>query len=306
MSILKLLQEFEEWLRLDGPRAAVGTVHKYAGTVRDFVGQFSIQAAPFEYQLYLKLEAETSSASTFNRKVAALRWFSRFLLARGLREGPDPMEGVRMRRKPKRLPQPISHEDMLKMIEAAQQEGDVQDLVILELAYGSGLRREELAKLRLGNFITRDLIRVIGKGDKERMTILTDPALRAVVKLVAQRHGFEGDEEMEEALFWRHARKNTEEVLLQSPTRDVTELADPGHFVWSRWLRYAKPLGLRATPHKARHGFATRLRGAGTDLITLRDLLGHEDLRTVAVYAGMEGNLLLAAKAAHARQRDAR
>jgi site-specific recombinase XerD len=254
MSVILLLNEFEQWLRREG-RVSAATIYKYAGTAREFVGKFGVHATKQQFREYLDVEAAKSAPATYNRKLSALKRFHQFLVSRGVRGDDDPLVDAKMRRKPRRLPQPVSHEDMLKMLGAAEEAAEWQDVAILELAYGSGLRRDELAKLRLGNFVTRDLLRVIGKGDKERMTIITDPALRAVVRVLAQRWGFEGEAEMEEALFWRHARKNPDEVLFQSPTREATELADPGHFVWTRWQRYAKPLGIRSSPHKARHGF---------------------------------------------------
>jgi integrase/recombinase XerC len=305
-----LLDAFEQWAQNYGPQLAPVSARKYRSVAEDFCRRFGHPAHADTDTMrgwYDTVRGEVKD-SAVNVKVAAMRAFFSFLRDKSV-ICDDPMFGIKMRKVRRGLPSPIEHRDVLRVIELIKsqpiEEETLQDLAIIELLYGSGLRVSEAANLRLANFVSRDAIRVWGKGEKERVTILTDPAYLAVRDLILYRlGGLDGPEYLKDSAFWDMVHSSPAEALFYSKSREVPSLKSPGHFIYGRWVAYTERLGVRKSPHKARHGFATRLRSKGVDLATIQDLLGHEDLETVKIYAALEEEGLRAVKAAHARQLD--
>jgi site-specific recombinase XerD len=312
-----LLDEFERWVVQYGPQVSPQTARRYRAACEEFADRFGhpIHADVGILRQWFTAISEDAAPNTINRKIASLRALYSFLRDKGAcKHDHDPMQGIQMRAVQKRLPQPVAHDDMRKII--AQLKGgttqEIQDAVIIEVLYGSGLRRDELARLRLCNLIDRDTIRVVGKGDKERVTIITDPAYDAIKRLILRKYG-DGvprterirEEFGDDTAMWDIVKGMPEAPLLHNAKAvPLAELKDPGHYVYDRWRSYAEPLEIKASPHKVRHAFATRLRSGNVDLVTIQELLGHEDIRTTQMYAALEAPGLRAAKAAHARQRD--
>lgn len=219
------------------------------------------------------------SRRTVARKLSAARSFFRFLHLDD-RIPTNPTRAVRAPKTDKRLPGHLSQADVrivFEVAEARAAENTLQgtrDLVILEFLYGSGLRLSELHDLDLGMLDrSRALVRVTGKGNKERIIPVTASALRALDRYEPRRsevHGGPGAGLGEVSALLLNARGGRlSRRSIQESVRRSLEAA-------------AGARGL--SPHALRHSFATHLLEAGADLLAVKELLGHVSLSTTQIY----------------------
>ena len=242
------------------------TTRKYLQYVTAFARHFGKppdQLGPDElrsYQAYLLQERKVTPGTAVNC-VAALRFFFIKTLKRHqFREFlPYPKDR-------RRLPTVLSREEVSRLINAA---GTLFRRTLLMTLYGTGMRRSELAHLKVGDIDSqRMIIRVVaGKGGKDRDLPLSPVLL----------------ETLREYWRWRKPKPylfptRTRRLQRQEPISDKT--------VWIACSEAARRAGInkRVTPHTLRHSWATHLLEAGTDLRTIQILLGHGDLETTAQY----------------------
>jgi len=224
----------------------------------------------FATDLYAKGRAKSSVA----RKLACLRTFFKYLLRRGI----IPLNPATRVARPK-LPQPLaaflSVDEAVALLESADgrtPQGS-RDRAILELFYGGGIRLSELVGLDLSDLdLEEDLIRVRGKGRKERVVPIGSYAIRALRSYLASRPEF-----------FKGKRGNPEEGALFL-NRWGCRLS--GRSIARIVLKYLIKSGIshRITPHGLRHSFATHLLDAGADLRVIQELLGHSRLSTTQRY----------------------
>lgn len=211
--------------------------------------------------------------------IAALRAFYRYAAAERL--VPENVAAqLSLPRRWKRLPKALSAEEMELLLRPPPQPDAAAlcDLAILELAYGSGLRRAELCALRLEQLhLDAGFVTVVGKGNKERIVPLGGRARAALARyLGAARPG----------LVRPHSPAN---VFLSARGRPLAPA-----LLWHRIRRRAQLAGLTrpVTPHMLRHSFATHLLEGGADLRVIQELLGHASLGTTEVYTHVAGDRL--------------
>lgn len=220
-------------------------------------------------------------ARTLGRNVAALRSFSRFCQRRGY-PASAAFASVRTPKQPKSLPKALSVADARAVIDTAEAMVEqpwiaARDTAVLSLLYGCGLRISEALGLTRANAPAGgvEVIRVVGKGGRERVVPVL-PAVRRAVDAYLSACPFNLDPN--EALF-RGARGGP-----LSPR--IIQLA-------TERLRGALGLEASATPHAMRHSFATHLLGRGGDLRTIQELLGHASLSTTQIYTSVDSERLL-------------
>ncbi len=214
------------------------------------------------------LHRRAVTKSTMARKLSSLRSFFRFLLKNDLLQK-DPTTGVRNPKQEKHHPKALNVDQALALMEAAippDPEG-LRDLALAELLYGSGLRISEAVSVDVFD-IDSGMVRVLGKGSKERIVPVSDKCEQRVRAWLAQRHAFDPDPE-EQALFLgvRGKRLNRREA-----NRALARLAS------------VAGIPRDVHPHMLRHSFATHLLEAGADLRSVQELLGHERLTTTQRY----------------------
>ncbi|HEX9776467.1 MAG TPA: tyrosine recombinase XerC [Actinomycetota bacterium] len=209
--------------------------------------------------------------SSVARKAAAVRAFYRFLVRRKLR--PDnPAALVQTPKRGRALPAIIrpAQIEALMALPPRDDPFGARDRAILELLYGSGIRVAELVGLDLERIdVDQRVVRVLGKGSKERMVPMSEPAAGALRVYLDARPGCMKEASAPEALFFNRRGK-------RMGTRDVRAMVE-------RYVKEAVPGG-KASPHTFRHTFATHLLDGGADLRSVQELLGHIDLRTTQVY----------------------
>ncbi len=216
---------------------------------------------------YLALLGKDNKKSSIGRKLAAIRTFFRFLLRRGV-IAKNPAELIATPKREQRLPFHLDIDQVTTLVEAPA-DGDkyvLRDRAILEMLYSCGVRVSELTGLNIGDLdLSGGMVRVMGKGGKERIVPVGSRAIEAVHAYLAQRGELAGGGPL--FLNTRGDRINR---------RSVTRIVD------SHVLRIAA--FKRISPHVLRHTFATHLLEGGADLRAIQELLGHASLSTTQKY----------------------
>lgn len=232
--------------------------------------------------------------TTIARKLSAIRTFFLFLERLGLRKG-NPAADIAMPKLEKNIPNYLPVDEMFRLLERPEQEKPLglRDLAILEVLYSCGLRASELKDLTLSSIdFDERLVKVIGKGNKERIVPIGRKALEAVRKYLEAT---------------QHIRRRDKEDAGDKPLF----INFRGGPLSSRSIgrivkKYAKgsALGSNISPHSVRHSFATHLLDGGADLRSVQELLGHESLSTTQRYTHVSlDRLMQVYDRAHPRSR---
>ena len=268
----------DQW-NLDGfvvslTAASPNTVSAYQRDVRlfvEWVDRHGVQAPTQVTKQHIRsyvafLTTSKLARRSISRKKAALaRYFG--WLSRNRKVKVDPTVGVKTPSDKGRLPKVLTAEQLRALLEHHPQEHPrwrhLRDDAVVEMLYGSGLRVSELCSLDVDSIdVRRGIVRVMGKGSKERQVPVSKPAVDAVRDWVKLRHEVSVDDEL--ALFLNHRGKRI-------TARDVRRLIDD---------RAVSP----THPHALRHTFATHLLDNGADLRAVQELLGHADVATTQRY----------------------
>jgi integrase/recombinase XerC len=264
---------------------------EFTAFLRDTEASVSLQAVkPTQIRRYIAhlFDARGCDSRTVCRKLSSIRALYRFLKITGILEN-DPAAAIPGPSIAKKRPAPLKVDEVMKLLrtslagrtDAAQR----RDNAIMELFYASGMRRAELAGVRLADVdLAERTIRVTGKGNKERLVVINRAAAEAI-----------------EAYLRVRPRSADPALFLGRGGKALT----PKH-VWRIFRDIYRVSGIQkhASPHTLRHSFATHLVENGVDLETVRELLGHESLATTGVYLQLAmGHKRRAYDEAHPRDR---
>ena len=219
------------------------------------------------------------------RRLSTLRRFYRYLLREGL-IGEDPTADVRSPSLGRPLPKSITEASVEKLLAAPPETTlGVRDRAMLETMYASGLRVSELVALALNELdLTTGLVRVTGKGGKERIVPLGDEATsRLGDYLKGARPSLLGEQKSGAVFLTRRGQPMTRQAF------------------WQLIKRYSAAAGIDSSlsPHSLRHAFATHLLNHGADLRSVQMLLGHADLSTTQIYTHVAKARLQTLHASH-------
>ncbi|WP_416308656.1 site-specific tyrosine recombinase XerD [Neptunicella sp. SCSIO 80796] len=210
------------------------------------------------------------SERSTSRFLSSLRGFIQFQLHNKLRMD-DPMRMLQNPKIPQSLPKTLSESQVEGLLAAPQAEDPVQlrDKAMLEVLYATGLRVSELVGLHMNQLsLVQGVVRVIGKGNKERLVPLGEEALEWLERFIRQGRGL--------------LLNGNSDVLF--PSKRGTQMTR--QTFWYRIKHYAKLADIKVdlSPHTLRHAFATHLLNHGADLRVVQMLLGHSDLSTTQIY----------------------
>jgi integrase/recombinase XerD len=279
MNNSELLDEFSDalWLEDGLSRNTLDSyrrdLNKFAGWLEAQRGAALLQTTHADIQGYLGhlLLKQKAKASSTGRNISSLKRLFRYLLRQN-KVTVDPTLQIDTPKLPRNLPKTLSEADVELLLNApdTQTPLGLRDRTMLEVLYATGLRVSELVTLRVTQVsLDMGVVRVMGKGSKERMVPLG-----------------------EEALDWlRRYLADGRAVLLGRQTCDamfVTARADAmtRQMFWYLIKKYAQRSGLNLalSPHTLRHAFATHLLNHGADLRVVQMLLGHTDISTTQIY----------------------
>ena len=295
------LQLWQEWL-VQEKRLSRHTVTAYQSDVFAFLRFYagyrgegiSIailgNAALGDFRAWLAALAETGhTAASRGRALSSLRNFYRWLDRRGVVHNAV-IATVRRPKLPRRLPRPLAEADMASLLELAAETPDLpwvgaRDRALFTLLYGGGLRISEALGLTGGALAQGDILRITGKGGKERLVPLL-PEVRSVLEA--------------------YLRQRPYPLLAEGPIFIGIKGERLNPAVAQRQLRTLRrqlQLPDSATPHALRHSFATHLLASGGELRAIQELLGHASLSTTQLYTEIDMESLQEVYAkAHQRQ----
>jgi len=296
-SWLDALRSFDDDLR----RRAVADKTRRAYSIDN--GQFAAWAAERELKpasidvralrrYAAGLSEQGCAPSTVARKLAALRGLFAVLLSGGIRSE-NPAELLSSPKRAQRLPRVLKPSEVAALLDRipADTSLELRDRALFELAYGSGLRAEELVSLDVESLdFDAEAVRVEGKGGKTRIVPAGEHAMRSLGRYLERARPalqLPG----EPALFVSKSGRRLS-------TSDVRRRLR----IWARQCTAGAPALASAHPHALRHSFATHLLEGGADLRTIQELLGHASISTTQVYTRVESARLRSAYArAHPR-----
>jgi tyrosine recombinase XerC len=252
--------------------ASVHTMINYQVDLREFkgvVGKKEVLAIDYlEIRRFLAhLKERNYSKSTISRKLACLRSFFKFLVRENVIEN-NPASSVATPKRDKRLPHFLEESEVGTLLEAPKIETSEgrRDKAMMETLYSSGLRVSELVGLNIEHVDrVSGLVRVRGKGKKERLVPLGGAALKAIEDYLTKRKS----DEPRQPLFLN----NRDGRLTDRSVRRMI-------------LKYARLCLAKkeVSPHMLRHSFATHMLNRGADLRSVQELLGHQNLSTTQIY----------------------
>lgn len=282
-----IIKEFEGFLKLEKGLSS-NSIDAYLSDMeklRQFMELEQMELRPEELEQqhlsrFLTWISEMGlSARSQARTLSGLKAFYRFLLMEDLIQK-DPTSLLESPRLGRKLPEVLSIEEidrMMDKIDLSKAEG-ARNRAMLETLYSCGLRVSELVGLQLsGIFRAEGFIRVIGKGDKERLVPISRRALKEIDLYLPDRNALDIQPGHEDVLFLnRRGRMLTRNMVFTI----VKELA--------------KAAGIQKTvsPHTLRHSFASELVNRGADLRAVQEMLGHESITTTEIYTHLDREYL--------------
>ena len=280
------VERFDDFLALE-QGASVQTSRAYKLDIARFVAYASVKGAKSpidvgartlrEYVYHLK-DLGLSPAS-IRRNVSAVRTYFKFLLAEG-HVVRDPSERLETPKKWRTLPDVLAVDEIEKLLAAPSLDEPLafRDRAMLELAYGAGLRVSEWISLGVRDVMLQDhLVRVFGKGGKERLVPIGRRAIGAI------------------AIYLRELRPKLEKgegkgiLFLNARGQPLSRMG-----AWKILRKYVDQVGITkpVSPHTLRHSFATHLLEGGADLRAVQEMLGHVDISTTQIYTHVDREYL--------------
>jgi integrase/recombinase XerD len=280
------LEGFRDFLSLEAGHSP-NTVEAYLRDLRR-MGEFALSRGvrdpkrvgrPLLRDFIYLLKDLGMSPATIRREVSAIRTYYGFLIGEG-RVAEDPSDRLETPRRGRKLPDTLSVKEVESLLTAPGIDEPLgwRDRALLELAYGAGLRVSELCGLGMTDLLLpENLVRVVGKGNKQRLVPIGRTTIGAVsVYLHSLRPTLDRG-------------KSGNRVLLNARGEPLSRVG-----AWGVVKRTTERAGIRkrVTPHTLRHSFATHLLEGGADLRAVQEMLGHADLSTTQIYTHVDREYL--------------
>ncbi len=275
------LTTFADWLQVERGYSP----HTVDGYSRDVTEFFACIGEETEFglitreqvQAYLASLYGTNSSASVARKMSALRTFFRFLARQGVTDH-DPLSGMAGPKLARHIPVFLTVDEVFSLLEEPGRQDSffLRDCAVMELLYSTGMRVSEVVSRNMEDFdFASGMVRVKGKGSKERIVPFGSPAADALQKWFVQR-----DQLTVDRIRRGHAPEQEALFLNSRGTRLTSRSVE--RLVAGYGVRAG--IGVKVTPHALRHSFATHLLEMGLDLRTVQELLGHVSLSTTQKY----------------------
>lgn len=273
------LESFLSYLKNE-KRYSGHTIVSYRNDVRQFI-KFLVdvydgpQLSDLSHQhlrsWMVHLHEDGQSARTINRKISSIRSFFNYLKREG-QISKNPAARIITPKIGKRLPNFVQEKNLARLFDAIVPDDfeECRDRLILEVLYNTGMRRSELIELKDSSInISRQEIKVLGKGNKERLIPISRELIRKITRYTDLRNQYFGNNKMSSYLFLTNKGKKLYPKL-----------------VYNIAVKYVSTVSSveQRSPHTLRHSFATHLMNGGADLNAVKELLGHSNLAATQVY----------------------
>ena len=274
----RTLKDFRYWLKVERSMSP-NTVSAYGSDVAEFFAQSGCEAGTTstdDINDYLAKRSKSIGKRSQARTISALRSFFNWAILEGMRKD-NPCDGVDAPKLGRYLPDVLSVEEIEAIMDSVdlKSETGVRDRAILEVLYGCGLRVSELSSLKLSDiFAEQGFVRIIGKGNKQRLVPIGGMALQSIAAYMECRPDPDGTE-AEDIVFLNRFGRPLSRVSVFNMVKKQTLLA-----------------GVRKSisPHTFRHSFATHMIENGADLRVVQEMLGHESILTTEIYTHIDSS----------------
>jgi integrase/recombinase XerC len=292
--MMSIIHVFQNYLEVE-KNASMHTKAAYIADVREFALFLTEKGYVTERDEIIRVETEQIrqymshlyqqkvKKITINRKISSLRAFYKYLLRTGKIDN-NPAETIQSLKTEKYMPVFLSVDEVMELFKGEKDSSvlDLRNRAILEIFYSCGLRLSELVGLdRQDIDFDQKLVKVKGKGRKERIVPVGTPALNAVKKYLEKNDGIKKN--AESGLFKKPLFLNRRDQRIT--TRSIARIVNK--------VTSESGIGRKISPHALRHSYATHLLNAGADLRSIQELLGHESLSTTQKYTAINVNRMM-------------
>ena len=240
-----------------------------------------IECAPDTVNSFIYNSSKKNSPRSQARKISGLKSFFKFLVFEGYLKS-SPMSNIESPKLGRKLPDILNVEEISQMISSIniKEKFGQRNKTIIEILYGTGIRVSELIELKISNiFFKENLIRVLGKGDKERFVPIGLKAKKSIIDYINNDRKYQKIEE-----------SSNDILILSKYGKKITR-----HMIFTLIKNISKKSGItkKISPHTFRHSFASHLLKNGADLRTIQLILGHENITTTEIYTHLDSKHLL-------------
>lgn len=267
---------------------SLNTYNSYSSDVREFASWLASEPGPGitlektageNIRQYISSRIDPDGGQVITgrtqaRILSSLRSFFGWLQTEGIITE-NPCDGIDAPKIGRYLPAVLSVDEVNDIMNSVDQSkwGGVRDRAILELLYGCGLRVSEVSDVRISNvYLQEKFVRIVGKGNKERVVPMGDPAAEAVTAYLAVRPE-PVDADSEDILFLNKSGRQLSRISVFNMVKKQAMLAG---------------ITKEISPHTFRHSFATHLIEGGADLRVVQEMLGHESILTTEIYTHLD------------------
>lgn len=240
-----------------------------------------IECTPDTLNSFIYNSSKKNSPRSQARKISGLKSFFKFLVFEGYLKL-SPMSNIESPKLGRKLPDILNVEEISQMISSIniKETFGQRNKTIIEILYGTGIRVSELIELKISNiFFKENLIRVLGKGDKERFVPIGLKAKKSIIDYINNDRKYQKIEE-----------SSNDILILSKYGKKITR-----HMIFTLIKNISKKSGItkKISPHTFRHSFASHLLKNGADLRTIQLILGHENITTTEIYTHLDSKHLL-------------
>lgn len=276
----KYIEEFIDYLRFE-KKYSENTISSYKrdlNKINSYLKKDFIKLTKADIQKYIQNLSKNESSNTISRTISSLKSFYKFLEINKY-TNTNPLTTIISPKTARKLPKVLSEEEVNKLLDInLNNDFDYRNKAMLELMYSSGLRVSELINLTVNDIdLKNSLVRIFGKGSKERIVPLNDYATEALNNYILYHRP---------KLF---KQKENNYLFLNNHGNQMTR---QGFFKTLKKIAKEKGIKSELSPHTLRHSFATHLLKYGADLRSIQELLGHSDISTTQIYTHITNEML--------------
>lgn len=276
----KYIDEFIDYLRFE-KKYSENTISSYKRDLNKmnlYLKKDFIKLTKADIQKYIQDLSKNKNSNTISRIISSLKSFYKFLEINKY-TNTNPLTTIISPKTARKLPKVLSEEEVNKLLDInLNNDFDYRNKAMLELMYSSGLRVSELINLTVNDVdLKNSLVRIFGKGSKERIVPLNDYATEALNNYILYHRP---------KLF---KQKESNYLFLNNHGNQMTR---QGFFKTLKKIAKEKGIKSELSPHTLRHSFATHLLKYGADLRSIQELLGHSDISTTQIYTHITNEML--------------
>jgi integrase/recombinase XerD len=276
------IENFKNFLRLERglSQNSINSYEYDLNLFKSYLKSNSINISPLEcdsetIKRYLYSELSTKKTRSMARGISALKSYYNYLVFENLIKM-SPLSDIDTPKLEKKLPEVLTENEILKIINSIDDNHpfSIRNRAIIEVLYGTGIRVSELIDIKLSNlFFEEKILKVKGKGDKERFVPIGNVASNSIKIYLEERINNKIEPKYSDVLFLNRYGRQLTRAMIFKIIKDLCEISG---------------IEKKISPHTLRHSFATHMLKNGADLRSIQLILGHENINTTEIYTHLD------------------